>query len=528
MNPDRLLLTSVFKPFGVDDAFGVKENLCEVMHNQVTRGQGVFSIRAHLRSFGLTFMAENLQVPTTVLDFPTVEEFATELRRGPYSHVGISFIVPNFDKARHMAQLVRKVSPGTRILLGGHGTTIPDLDRQIPNDGVCRGEGVRWLRERFGEPVDRPLVHPAMKVDCWRRLLGAPAPHNKAILIPGVGCKNRCSFCCTSHFFDGYRSLFPDAEGLFAAMERIADRVGTRQFFVLDENFLDDRDKVEKIVSLMASRNRRFNLDIFSSLRTVASYDPVTLLRLGVQFVWIGIESQKELFDKVKGVDAVRVVRDLRRHGISVLASTILFLDHHDRSSLEQDVEYAIGLEPDFIQFMELAPLPGTATYEKLEDEGRILKDVPYREWHGQDKIWFSHPHFSRDETRELLDGAFEREYLRLGPSLLRTAETRIQALDLVVPAPDELLAARLADLREAAAEMRPLLPAMVRLAPNDAIRRKAEDVDARYRKHFGAPSVTERVVSTFVLWFARLEEWRIRHGRAGHQPPTFVDRYRQ
>ncbi|MDD5678358.1 MAG: hypothetical protein PHW60_10275 [Kiritimatiellae bacterium] len=36
----RILLCSVFGPFGVDDAYGRKENLMELYHNQVTRIQG--------------------------------------------------------------------------------------------------------------------------------------------------------------------------------------------------------------------------------------------------------------------------------------------------------------------------------------------------------------------------------------------------------------------------------------------------------------------------------------------------------
>ena len=42
-NMKKLLLTSVFGPFGVDDAYGRKENPMELMHNQVTREQGLFS-----------------------------------------------------------------------------------------------------------------------------------------------------------------------------------------------------------------------------------------------------------------------------------------------------------------------------------------------------------------------------------------------------------------------------------------------------------------------------------------------------
>ncbi|MFZ2960648.1 MAG: cobalamin-dependent protein [Candidatus Ozemobacteraceae bacterium] len=524
----KLLLTSVFKPFSVDDAYGVKENVCELMHNQVTRRQGVFSVRSHNRSFGLTFMAENMQVPTTVLDFPTQEDFVRELNTGDYSHVGISFIVPNFDKAKRMAELVRRHAPRASIFLGGHGATIPDLKNLVPCDDICRGEGVRWLREKFAEPVDAPLQHPAMEVDCYRRLMGIPVPHNKAVLIPGVGCLNKCSFCCTSHFFDGYTSFFRGGEDLFAHMERIADRLKTREFFVLDENFLDDRPKVELLAALMESRNRPFLLEIFSSLRIVAAYDPMFLLKLGVRFVWIGVESRQELFDKVKGIDARQVIARLRRHGISVLASTILFLDHHDEKGLREDVDYTLSLDPDFVQFMELSPLPGTRTYREMQESGRICQDVPWREWHGQDRIWFKHPHYSRDLSRKVLEEAFDRDFQELGPSLLRIAETRILALDLNAPANDLFLAHRLEDNWTAAREIRPLVHAMIKLAPNYLIRKKGEKIARMFAAKLGPMTVSEKTSALVATLIARLENRKVRQGRWIHQPPTFLDRYRQ
>ncbi len=33
----KILLTSVFGPYGVDDDFGRKENVMELFHNQITR-----------------------------------------------------------------------------------------------------------------------------------------------------------------------------------------------------------------------------------------------------------------------------------------------------------------------------------------------------------------------------------------------------------------------------------------------------------------------------------------------------------
>ena len=71
----KLLLSSVFGPYGVDDEYGEKENKMELFHNQVTREQGIFSLRFNHGSQGLYFLAENIDMPTRVLDFPTLKRF---------------------------------------------------------------------------------------------------------------------------------------------------------------------------------------------------------------------------------------------------------------------------------------------------------------------------------------------------------------------------------------------------------------------------------------------------------------------
>ena len=116
----RVLLSGVFGPFGVDDAWGRKENIMELFHNQVTKAQGAASFRFHHRSFGLYFLAANIDADVTVLDFPSLERFVREVKRG-YDFVGISFIAPNFVKAREMARQVRLHAPTSSIVLGGHG-----------------------------------------------------------------------------------------------------------------------------------------------------------------------------------------------------------------------------------------------------------------------------------------------------------------------------------------------------------------------------------------------------------------------
>ncbi|MBF0546936.1 MAG: cobalamin-dependent protein [Candidatus Riflebacteria bacterium] len=526
---NKLLLTSVFKPFGVDDEFGRKENVCELMQNQVTRGQGIFSLRSNQRSFALKFLAENLKIPATVLDFPRLEDFLKELKNGKYSHVGISFIVPNFEKAKYMAMLVRKESPGTKIILGGHGVAISNIEELIPCDAVCRGEGIRWLRRYFGEPEFSPIVHPVMTVDCYRRILGVPSPNPKALLVIGVGCSNRCDFCCTSHFFEGYSSYFQSADEIFQTMCNISDKLKTDEFFVFDENFLSDEKKTSRLLELMRSHNRHFKLDIFSSPDAVARYPLEVLIGLGIYFIWIGVESKIPIYSKTKGIDLKKLIGNLQSHGISVLASAILFLEKHDRKSLQEDIDHVIGLKPDLIQFMELCPLPGTTLFKKLHNEEKILYEITLMDWHGQDKIWFKHNVFSRNETKQILDSAFEKEYLTLGPSFLRIAESRISGVETgPLNVNDQFLYNRHLDLIRLTKEMRPLLRAFIKFSPNDEIKKKARSVEERFRKNFGSPTLLESWLSIIVLFAAHLERRKWRLGKVMHQPPTFIERYRQ
>ena len=172
----RVLLSSVFGPFTQDDEFGSRSiNPMELYHNQVTRAQGPFSLRMFHRSWGLTLMQHNISAPATVLDFPTRERFIRELRAGQYATVGISGIVVNVGKVAEMCRLVREHSPRSTIVVGGHVTAIPDIEKRVDADHIVRGEGVRWLREYIGDDPEAPIRHPVIPSSFGFRLMGFPS-----------------------------------------------------------------------------------------------------------------------------------------------------------------------------------------------------------------------------------------------------------------------------------------------------------------------------------------------------------------
>jgi len=522
----RLLLTSVFGPFAVDDAYGRKENRMELFHNQVTREQGVFSYRFNHHSFGLYLMAENVDVPATVLDFPSLEEFRRELRKG-YDYVGISFIVPNFEKARKMAEIVREEFPCTKIILGGHGVSIPEVERLIPYDHICKGEGVAFLRRLFGEPVDRPVRHPLLHSSFNRKLMGVPLPQSSGVLMPGVGCANKCRFCCTSHFFGDYRPFLSTGREMFEVCRRYEEELGVTDFGVLDENFLKSRDRALELLECIERENKLYTFGIFSSAETLQTLgDLDALVRLGVQFVWIGVESKRDAYTKNQGTDFHAVIRELRQRGISVMASAILFLEHHDAQSIWEDVDYAISLEPDYLQFMQLGPMPGTALHDAYLRSGKILADVPYDEQHGQDQIWFQHPEFTREESRTFLQAAFQRDYQTSGASLLRTIDTMLRGYRYAIGHADPRVRRR-AESFVLTKQMRLFLPAARMLSANRATADLASRLESEYRALFGRRSLKELAVTSAVAGLAAAEWARIRFITDVRQPGRNLMRYR-
>jgi hypothetical protein len=167
-----VLLSSVFGPYARDDEFGSRAiNPMELYHNQVTRAQGSFSLRMFHRSWGLMMIQRNISAPSTLLDFPYPRALRTRAYLNPVRRVGISGIIPNFGKVREMCRIVRKLSPKSTIVIGGHVAAIPALDKLIDADFVVRGEGIAWMRRYLGEdralPSLIPKSSPASACGCW-------------------------------------------------------------------------------------------------------------------------------------------------------------------------------------------------------------------------------------------------------------------------------------------------------------------------------------------------------------------------
>ena len=282
--------------------------------------------------------------------------------------------------------------------------------------------------------------------------------------------------------------------------------------------------RARDLLQEMEKNHKAYTFSTFSSAETLKQMGTDFLVRLGVNFLWVGVESKADLFEKTRGIDLHELITGLQSRGISVLASSILFLENHDKQTIHEDIDWAIGLESDLMQFMELGPSPGTRLYQDYEAEGKIIRGIPWPRQHGQDEIWFRHPHFSLSESAQYLRDAFIKKYHAHGPAVLNMAKTAISGYIKIKaeieereklgfawdpaelryvqgdsPSKDEFMQLRLESMKRNALRFRPALSSMLRYAPNAAAAEKCRQVMRLYDVTFGPMSLADKLKSMAV-----------------------------
>jgi radical SAM superfamily enzyme YgiQ (UPF0313 family) len=531
----RVLLSSVFGPYAQDDEFGSRSiNPMELYHNQVTREQGPFSLRLFHRSWGIIFIQHNISAPCAVLDFPTRERFIEELKAHEYDIVGVSGIIVNIGKVREMCRLVREHSPKSTIVVGGHVTAIPGIQHMIDADHVVKGEGVSWFRSFLGEDPTAPVNHPVIPSSFGFSIMGLRGPQGggspAATIIPSVGCPMGCNFCTTSAFFGGkgkVTNFFEKGSEIFHAMCDAEARLGVKSFFVMDENFLLYKERAMELLDQMKEKGKAWSLYVFSSANAISKYKMRELVELGVAWIWMGLEAKQSSYSKLQGADTVELTKELQAHGIGVLGSTIVGLEHHTPGNIQAEIEHAVAHDTDFHQFMLYTPVPGTPLYEEMAGEGRLI-DVDLADIHGQDRFNFEHAAMPRDSSKRWLDWAFRRDYEKNGPSVYRLAKTMMEGWKRYHDDPDPRIRQRYKrsgrDLRQSYGAALFAMEKYLRVT-NTEVSQKIRALRKDMEGELGAFSRwINRAAGPVLLWTSRRDARKYPRGKQ-IEPMTFLER---
>lgn len=203
------------------------------------------------------------------------------------------------------------------------------------------------------------------------------------------------------------------------------------------------------------------------------------------------------------------------------MASSILFLEYHDKKTIWEDVDFVTSLNADYVQFSPLGPIPGTRLYEEYEREGKVIRDVPYESQHGQGKIWFRHDHFSREESEEFLRLAFEIDYNRNGASMLRNMKTTLAGYAYCENHPDRVIRERAKGFRKRLQVMRYFLTASTLFVQNRQSEILLREIKKSFRRQLGGTRPLGLAVSLLVVFYSIKEYLRCRIVGDARMPKT-------
>lgn len=501
----KVLLTSVCRPLG--ERYGDAPSVgYELLYGQVTRAQGLFSPRANHVQFGLEYIAENLHAPTAVLHYPSRRELSRELAKN-YDVVGVAFVLSTFHRMKEVVAMIREQSPQSKIVLGGYGTVLPDEVLAPFSDHICREEGVAFMQRLLGEDVaPMPYRHPL--VVSRMKLFGREASRT-GMVFAGLGCPNGCDFCCTSHFFKRkHIRLLPAGRDIYRVIQRYHELEAGMPVTILDEDFLLNRDRAMQLRACAIEGGRPLSIFAFASIKALSQYTVTELLEIGIDGVWIGYEGTRSGYAKQTGRPVPELFRELREHGISILASMIVGLPYQTSEIIDEELAGLLALEPTLCQFLIYGPTPGTPFYEQVMNEGRLRVDLAteaeeyYRNCTGF-KSMVTHPMMSASEIEAAQARCFATDLERLGPSIYRSLDTWLRGYETLRTSGNAMLRAKARSFAAGIRHAYPVLTAGKILAKGGAIRRRVAHLGRRIHLALGLPTLVERALSGAALGFA-------------------------
>ena len=341
---------------------------------------GIFRRSLRYAPLTLTTLA-SLVPPELDPEFALVDEGIDDVNRNLTADViGMTVITGTAPRAYELAAHFR--SRGIPVVLGGPHVTLAPDDAQPHADSIVVGYAEdTWpelLRDlQAGRLRPRYVQAPGLS------LAGRPLPRRD--LLPQArfltnnvfeatrGCIHNCDFCTV-----------PAAWGRKPFQKPIEDVVAdirhhrARKLIFVDLNLIADREYAARLFAALTPLRVQWY-----GLSTVLLADDLPLLKLaarsGCRGLLIGFESivagnlrdSSKVFNKP--AHFARVVDLLHAHGIAVYGCFVFGMDHDTPDVFLQTARFAVEAGIDLPRFAIVTPFPGTALYQRLDREGRIL-----------------------------------------------------------------------------------------------------------------------------------------------------------
>lgn len=299
--------------------------------------------------------------------------------------VGITAFTAEIPSAYEIADNFRK--RGVKVVMGGvHVSALPGEALEHADSVVIGEAELVWkdaLRDfEWGELKTRYKAHGL----CEMEEMALPRRDllDRKMYVSGFntvqatrGCPFDCEYCAVTAFFGNEFRVRPVDEVITEVKS-----LDTKDFFFTDDNIIGRPKYAKQLFKELIPLNRTWGGQASITL----AKDPELMelyAKSGGKYAFIGFESlsQKNLEKMRKGWNSAEgfkeSIRKIHDAGIDIVASFVFGLDDDDKSVFKNTFDFIMETKLAAAQFHILTPLPGTVTYTKMEEDGRILE----RDW---------------------------------------------------------------------------------------------------------------------------------------------------
>ncbi len=257
------------------------------------------------------------------------------------------------------------------------------------------------------------------------------------------GCPNDCSFCSVS-VFNGKRFRRRPLDSVIEELKTIPQKF----ILITDDNITGHRKEdlewtKDFFRSIIKNGIKKY---LFTQASVQFGEDP-ELLRLaskaGLKIVLVGMESvnpeslksYKKMINhaQLRKNNYKTLISNIRKAGILFLGTFVVGGDEDDISTFRTTLDFIKSAHVDILQFTKLTPLPGTALWDSLESENRLLDQKYPEAWNDYrfTKILFRPAKMS---IQDIDEGNFYIKKIFFSPweSLKRTLSTLFTTKSIV------------------------------------------------------------------------------------------------
>ncbi len=196
-------------------------------------------------------------------------------------------------------------------------------------------------------------------------------------LMSSRGCPFSCDFCSRPVFGQSFRAR--SAVNVVDEVEEVVG-LGYDRVWFADDCFTLDHERLLSVCDELVKRRLGVGWECLSRVDTMSHEVAARMRASGCVRVFFGIESG---VDRVLGLmqkqitveQARRAVSVAKEAGLQVGAFFILGYPGEDDDSVLGTVRFASGLPLDYLSFTLPYPIPGTALFERVKNNGGFLVD---------------------------------------------------------------------------------------------------------------------------------------------------------